>query len=95
MLGLETINPEIFGFVAALLTTIAFIPQLLKTWKTRSGNDVSTIMLILFIIGVFCWILYGLMISSVPILVANSITFILNSFILILKIHYEKVSKQK
>ena len=81
---------EFFGFFAALLTTIAFLPQLYKTWKTKSADDVSLIMLILFIIGLLCWIIYGLKIHSVPILVANIITFIFNFSILILKIIYSK-----
>ena len=79
---------NLFGFLAALLTTIAFLPQLYKTWKTKSADDVSLIMLILFIIGLFCWIIYGLKIHSIPILVANIITFIFNFSILILKITY-------
>ena len=81
---------EFFGFLAAFLTTIAFLPQLYKTWKTKSADDVSLIMLILFIIGLICWIIYGLKINSLPILVANIITFIFNFSILILKIAYSK-----
>ena len=88
MSNLNYIN--LFGFLAALLTTIAFLPQLYKTWKTKSADDVSLIMLILFIIGLICWIIYGLKINSLPILVANIITFIFNFSILILKITYRK-----
>ena len=64
---------DLFGFLAALLTTIAFLPQLYKTWKTKSADDVSLIMLILFMIGLICWIIYGLNINSIPIVVANII----------------------
>ena len=81
---------DLFGFLAALLTTIAFLPQLYKTWKTKSADDVSLIMLILFIIGLLFWIIYGLKINSIPILVANIITFIFNFSILILKITYRE-----
>ena len=81
---------DLFGFSAAFLTTIAFLPQLYKTWQTKSAEDVSLIMLILFIIGLICWIIYGLKIDSMPILVANIITFIFNFSILILKITYRK-----
>ena len=81
---------DLFGFSAALLTTIAFIPQLYKTWQTKSAEDVSLIMLILFITGLICWIIYGLKINSIPILIANIITFIFNFSILILKITYRK-----
>ena len=79
---------DFFGFSAALLTTIAFLPQLYKTWQTKSAEDVSLIMLILFITGLICWIIYGLEINSIPILIANITTFILNFSILILKITY-------
>ena len=81
---------DFFGFSAALLTTIAFLPQLYKTWKTRSAGDVSLVMLILFITGLICWIIYGIKINSIPILVANIITFMFNFSILILKITYRE-----
>ena len=81
---------DLFGFFAALLTTIAFLPQLYKTWQTKTADDVSLIMLILFILGLICWIIYGFRINSIPILVANIITFIFNFSILMLKINYSK-----
>ena len=81
---------DLFGFSAALLTTIAFLPQLYKTWTTKSAEDVSLIMLILFITGLICWIIYGSRIHSIPILVANVVTFIFNFSILILKIIFNK-----
>ena len=81
---------DLFGFSAASLTTIAFLPQLLKTWKTKSAEDISLIMLILFLTGLLCWIIYGLKINSNPILFANIITFIFNFSILILKITHNK-----
>ena len=81
---------DLFGFSAALLTTIAFLPQLFKTWRTQSAEDVSLIMLILFIIGLICWIIYGSEIHSTPIVVANFVTFIFNFSILILKLSYNK-----
>ena len=84
---------DTFGFLAALLTTIAFLPQLYKTWQSKSADDVSLIMLILFITGLVFWIIYGLKINSIPILVANIITFIFNFSILILKITYSKNKK--
>ena len=79
---------DLFGFLAALLTTIAFLPQVYKTWKTKSADDVSFTMLILFITGLICWIIYGLKIDSIPIVIANIVTFTFNFSILILKITY-------
>ena len=83
-------NVEIFGYLAAILTTAAFLPQLLKTLKTKKADDVSLTTLIMFIIGVLSWIIYGHKISSAPILIANLITLILNLFILISKIYFSK-----
>ena len=85
-----SLNIEFFGYFAAILTTAAFLPQLIKTLKTKKADDVSLITLIMFICGVGSWIIYGYKISSSPILIANIITFILNLLILISKIYYSK-----
>ena len=86
-------NVDIFGYFAAILTTVAFLPQLIKTLITKKADDVSLTTLILFIIGVFSWIIYGYKISSTPILIANLITLILNLLILISKIYFSKQTK--
>ena len=82
---------DIFGYLAAILTTAAFLPQLIKTLKTKKADDVSLTTLIMFIIGVFSWIIYGYKISSMPILIANLTTLVLNLLILISKIYFSKV----
>ena len=81
---------DFFGYFAAILTTSAFLPQLVKTLITKKADDVSTVTLVMFIIGVFSWIIYGYKISSTPILIANITTLILNLFILISKIILQK-----
>ena len=83
-------NIEFFGYFAAILTTLAFLPQLIKTLKTQKADDVSLITLIMFLTGVLSWVIYGYKISSVPILMANIITFILNLLILIFKLNFAK-----
>ena len=83
-------NVDIFGYFAAFLTTAAFLPQLIKTLKTKKAEDVSLVTLIMFIVGVLCWIIYGYKISSIPILLANLITLLLNLLILISKIYFSK-----
>ena len=88
------LSTDFFGYVAAFLTTIAFIPQLIKTLKTKKAEDVSLTTLIMFISGVSCWIIYGYKISSLPILIANIITFILNFMILIFKLFFS-IKKSK
>ena len=87
---MNSVNIEFFGYFAAILTTAAFLPQLIKTLKTKKAEDVSLLTLIMFICGVGSWIVYGYKISSSPILLANIITFILNSLILISKVYYSK-----
>ena len=82
----EFIN--LLGLIAGTLTTIAFLPQLIKTWKSKSAKDVSLSMMITFCIGVFLWIVYGLAIGAMPIVVANVVTLALALLILILKIRY-------
>ena len=87
---MSPINIEFFGYFAAILTTAAFLPQLIKTLKTKKAEDVSLITLIMFICGVISWVIYGYQISSFPIITANSITFLLNFLILVSKIRYSK-----
>ena len=87
---MDSVNIDFFGYFAATLTTAAFLPQLIKTLKTKKAEDVSSITLIMFICGVGSWVIYGYKISSSPILIANIITFILNSFILISKVYFSK-----
>jgi len=86
---------EIFGYLAAILTTAAFLPQLIKTLKTKKANDVSLTTLVMFIMGVLSWIIYGYNISSKPILIANLITLILNLLILISKVYFSKTLNQQ
>jgi len=88
-------NVDIFGYFAAILTTAAFLPQLIKTLKTKKAEDVSLSTLIMFIIGVFSWIIYGYNISSKPILIANFITLILNLLILVSKVYFSKTLSQQ
>ena len=85
------LNIEFFGYFAAISTTLAFLPQLIKTVKTKKAEDVSLITLIMFLTGVLSWIIYGYKISSTPIFLANLITFILNLLILIFKITFSKI----
>ena len=85
---MNLVNIEFFGYFAAILTTAAFLPQLIKTLRTKKADDVSLLTLIMFLIGVGSWIIYGYAISSFPILMANIITLILNFLILISKIYF-------
>ena len=86
----QLITPDTFGFIAAALTTIAFLPQVIKTWRTKKAEDVSIVMLLMFITGLIFWIIYAIQTSALPVLIANIITFILNVTILTLKLIYDR-----
>jgi MtN3 and saliva related transmembrane protein len=79
---------EILGLVAGACTTIAFIPQIVKTYKSKSAKDLSSGMFLTFWIGIILWLIYGIIINDLPIIVANVLTFLLASTILMLKIRY-------
>jgi MtN3 and saliva related transmembrane protein len=74
------------GYVAAFCTTVAFVPQAFKVYKTRKTTDISFGMFFLMTAGLISWLAYGLLINSFPIIAANTITLILSVYILIMKI---------
>ncbi len=78
----------IVGYVAGALTTISFIPQFIKAWKTKSTRDISLGMFLIFTIGVLLWLLYGILRGDLPIITANVITLSLASGILAMKLKY-------
>jgi MtN3 and saliva related transmembrane protein len=76
------------GLAAGALTTVSFAPQVIKTWKTKSAEDISTGMIATFCSGILLWVFYGFSVHSIPIILANIITFCLALVILILKMRY-------
>ena len=84
-------NPSavtILGLVAGALTTLSFLPQLLKAWKSRSTHDISIGMFSLLAAGVMLWIVYGVVTADLPVVVANSVTLVFVGLILALKLRY-------
>ncbi|MBI4457326.1 MAG: SemiSWEET transporter [Acidobacteria bacterium] len=77
---------EIVGYLAGTLTTIALLPQVLKTIRGRSTADISLGMYVLFVTGIALWLTYGILLSAWPIILSNLVGLILASSILILKI---------
>ncbi len=77
---------ELIGIFAAFLTTVSFLPQTLKTIKSRDTRGISLIMYILFSLGVFLWLIYGILLQNYIIAVANSITLSLCGIILTIKV---------
>lgn len=76
------------GLIAATLTTVSYLPQAIKTARTKETKGISLGMYIILTTGIFLWLAYGLLIKDVPLIVANGITFVFTAYILILKIKH-------
>jgi MtN3 and saliva related transmembrane protein len=81
-------SPEWVGFGAAALTTAAFVPQAMLTWKRRRAEGVSLGMYVVFVTGLVGWLAYGLLIGSTPIIISNIVTLLLAGFILAMKLRF-------
>jgi len=77
------------GFIAATLTTIAFVPQVIMVWRTRSAKDVSLGMYAMFTTGVAAWLIYGILIGSLPVILANAITLLLATAVIVMKLRFD------
>jgi len=77
---------DLVGYPAAALTTIAFLPQALHSWRTRDLSGISLPMYALFTLGVAFWLAYGILLGSLPIIIGNGITLSLASVVLFLKV---------
>ena len=80
---------SILGLLAGSLTTIAFLPQVFKTWKSRSAKDLSLGMFSIFTLGVALWLAYGILINDLPVILANVVTLILASTLLFFKLSWK------
>ena len=79
----------VLGLLAGALTTISFLPQVIKTWTSRSAKDISLGMFLTFCSGVVLWIIYGIAVRDLPVIATNLATLILASTILLLKLKYK------
>ncbi len=77
---------DLLGYVAAVLTTAAFLPQVIKTFRTRSTKDISLLMWVLLFTGILCWLAYGWLLGSGPVIIANAVTLVLVAAVLALKL---------
>ena len=80
---------EIVGMTAGVLTTMAFLPQVIKTYKSRSAKDLSLVMLSLLTFGVFLWMIYGISHMKPAIIIANGVTFLLAGALLFAKLRFK------
>jgi MtN3 and saliva related transmembrane protein len=79
---------KLIGFAAATCTTVAYAPQFIKVWRTRSARDISLVMFLVMVLGIALWLTYGLLSGDAPLVVANAITMLLAGGILFMKLKY-------
>jgi MtN3 and saliva related transmembrane protein len=81
---------SLIGMTGALFTTLAFLPQVIKTWKSKSTKGLSMGLSLLFVIGTIFWLIYGVLINELPVIISNAITMFLAGSLLIFKIIYKE-----
>lgn len=84
---------KILGLLAALCTTIAFLPQAIKIIRTKDTSSISTAMYSLFTIGTLMWLVYGIFTHNIPVILANAVTFIIATIILFYKLRQKRTAK--
>jgi len=80
---------EIIGLIAAVLTTSAFVPQVIKAWRTKSTKSLSLPMYLIFFVGIMLWLIYGFHLNSLAMILSNIITGILALILINLKLKYK------
>lgn len=81
---------EGLGLVAGCMTTCSFIPQVVRTYRTRSVGDISLNMYLLLCAGIGMWIVYGVLINSIAVMAANVVSLLLTGAILVMKVRFER-----
>lgn len=79
---------DVVAYAAGTLTTLAFVPQVVKTWRSKSVRDLSFVTLAAFTAGVFLWLVYGLMRHEPPIIAANAVTLALGGVLVVFKVRH-------
>lgn len=81
---------QVLGLAAGSLTTVSFLPQVIKTWRSRSAKDLSLGMFSLFCVGVVLWLVYGIIVRDIPVVAANFVTFLLAATLLFFKLRFRR-----
>jgi MtN3 and saliva related transmembrane protein len=83
-------NAEILGLAAGTISSITFLPQVIKIWQTKSAKDLSIPMLLLLVLGVSMWLAYGIIIKNTPVIYTNSMVLFMSFIMLFFKFKYNK-----
>jgi MtN3 and saliva related transmembrane protein len=79
----------LLGFLAATLTTLAFLPQVIKSWRSKVTRDISLGMFLILTAGIILWLTYGILVADLPLIAANTVTLVLAVTMLYLKLRYK------
>ena len=82
--------PNVVGLLAAVCTAVSFVPQLVRVWRLRSAREISLVMFLVFSLGVSLWLVYGILLHSLPIILANATSLALSLAILVLKLRFDR-----
>lgn len=85
---MEKLHIGIIGIIAGIFTTVSFVPQLVKIFKTKRGKDISLYMYVVLTTGIVMWLIYGFLIKELPIILANAVAFVLCSIIILMRVKY-------
>ena len=86
---------DAIGLAAGVLTTLAFVPQVIRVWRTRSARDLSLASFAIFTVGVALWLAYGIAIGALPVIVANAVTLVLAGAILVMKLVFDRAKRRR
>jgi MtN3 and saliva related transmembrane protein len=86
---------DALGLLAGVLTTLAFVPQVIRVWRTRSARDLSLASFAIFTVGVALWLAYGIAIGALPVIVANAVTLVLAGAILVMKLVFDRAKRRR
>lgn len=82
--------PTLIGSVGAVCTTGAFVPQVVRVWRLKRADEISLVTFLAFAVGTSVWLVYGFLIDSIPVIVANGVTLVLALTIVVLKLSYDR-----
>lgn len=83
-------QPGVIGIVAGVLTSVSLLPQLIKIIREKKAQNISYLMLIVLISGLGCWVWYGVLREDIPIIITNSISFLINSLVIFYTVKYKE-----
>jgi len=86
---------DALGLLAGVLTTLAFVPQVIRVWRTRSARDLSLASFAIFTVGVALWLAYGIAVGALPVIVANAVTLVLAGAILVMKLVFDRAKRRR